>query len=133
MRSRPAGMPEQPAGPRGGSCALGHVVPARAPLLAHAETRTTRIATATAGGDEALEDDLILLVLSPRGSPAKSNSSAVALGVFSCFTRQAFFTSCVSDRVCRDRITEWSGLEGTSVGHPVQPPAEAGSPTAGCT
>jgi len=24
-------------------------------------------------------------------------------------------------------------LEGTSVGHPVQPPAEAGSPTAGCT
>jgi len=25
------------------------------------------------------------------------------------------------------------GLEGTSVGHPVQPPAEAGSPTAGCT
>ena len=27
------------------------------------------------------------------------------------------------------RITEWSGLEGTSVGHPVQPPAEAGSPT----
>jgi len=30
-------------------------------------------------------------------------------------------------------ITEWSGLEGTSVGHLVQPPAEAGSPTAGCT
>ena len=30
------------------------------------------------------------------------------------------------------RITEWSGLEGTSVGHPVQPPAEAGLPTAGC-
>ena len=25
------------------------------------------------------------------------------------------------------------GLEGTSVGHPVPPPAEAGSPTAGCT
>jgi len=25
------------------------------------------------------------------------------------------------------------GLQGTSVGHPVQPPAEAGSPTAGCT
>jgi len=24
-------------------------------------------------------------------------------------------------------------LEGTSVGHPVQPPAKAGSPTAGCT
>jgi len=33
----------------------------------------------------------------------------------------------------QQRITEWSGLEGTSVGHPVQPPAEAGSPTAGCT
>ena len=31
------------------------------------------------------------------------------------------------------RITEWLGLEGTSVGHPVQPPAEAGSPTAGRT
>ena len=28
------------------------------------------------------------------------------------------------------RITECLGLEGTSVGHPVQPPAEAGSPTA---
>jgi len=31
------------------------------------------------------------------------------------------------------RITEWSGLEGTSVGHLVQPPTEAGSPRAGCT
>ena len=31
------------------------------------------------------------------------------------------------------RITECLGLEGTSVGHPVQHPAEAGSPTAGCT
>ena len=31
------------------------------------------------------------------------------------------------------RITEWRGLEGTSVGHPVQPPAQAGSPRAGCT
>ena len=31
------------------------------------------------------------------------------------------------------RITAWSGLEGTSVGHPVQPPAQAGSPSAGCT
>jgi len=31
------------------------------------------------------------------------------------------------------RITECSGLEGTSVGHLVQPPAEAGSPRAGCT
>jgi len=31
------------------------------------------------------------------------------------------------------RITAWLGLEGTSVGHPVQPPAEAGSPRAGCT
>ena len=30
------------------------------------------------------------------------------------------------------RFTEWSGLAGTSVGHPVQPPAEAGSPTVGC-
>ena len=30
------------------------------------------------------------------------------------------------------RITEWWGLEGTSVGHPVQPPAEAGLPTVGC-
>ena len=31
------------------------------------------------------------------------------------------------------RITECWGSEGTSVGHPVQPPAQAGSPTAGCT
>ena len=29
------------------------------------------------------------------------------------------------------RITGCSGLEGPSVGHPIQPPAEAGSPTAG--
>jgi len=29
-------------------------------------------------------------------------------------------------------VTEWSGLAGTSVGHPVQPPAQAGPPTAGC-
>ena len=35
--------------------------------------------------------------------------------------------------VSEDRITEWSGLEGTSVGHPAQPPAQAGSPRAGCT
>ena len=31
------------------------------------------------------------------------------------------------------RITEWQGLEGTSVGHPAQHPAQAGSPRAGCT
>jgi len=31
------------------------------------------------------------------------------------------------------RITEWWGLEGTSVGHPAQPPAQAGSPRTGCT
>ena len=31
------------------------------------------------------------------------------------------------------RIAECLGLEGTSVGHPAQPPAEAGSPRAGCT
>ena len=30
-------------------------------------------------------------------------------------------------------ITECSGLAGTSVGHPAQPPAQAGSPRAGCT
>jgi len=30
-------------------------------------------------------------------------------------------------------FTEWSGLVGTSVGHPAQPPGEAGSPRAGCT
>ena len=29
--------------------------------------------------------------------------------------------------------TECYRLEGTSVGHPIQPPAEAGSPTASCT
>ena len=33
----------------------------------------------------------------------------------------------------RHRITEWSGLEGTSEGPLVQPRAKAGSPTAGCT
>jgi len=31
------------------------------------------------------------------------------------------------------RITECSGLEGTSVGHLVQPPTKAESPRAGCT
>jgi len=31
------------------------------------------------------------------------------------------------------RITAWWGLEGTSVGHPAQTPAQAGSPRAGCT
>jgi len=31
------------------------------------------------------------------------------------------------------RIPVWWGLAGTSVGHPAQPPAQAGSPTAGCT
>ena len=31
------------------------------------------------------------------------------------------------------RITEWQGLEGTSGDPPPQPPAQAGSPTAGCT
>ena len=31
------------------------------------------------------------------------------------------------------RITAWQGLEGTSVGHLIQPPAQAGSPRAGCT
>ena len=31
------------------------------------------------------------------------------------------------------RITEWWGLAGPSVGDPAQPPAEAGSPRAGCT
>ena len=36
-------------------------------------------------------------------------------------------------QTCTARFTEWSGLEGTSVGHPVQPPAQAGSPRAGCT
>ena len=29
--------------------------------------------------------------------------------------------------------SEWWGLEGTSVGYPAQPPAQAGSPRAGCT
>jgi len=31
------------------------------------------------------------------------------------------------------KITAWQGLEGTSVGHLVQAPAQAGSPRAGCT
>jgi len=31
------------------------------------------------------------------------------------------------------RITAWQGLEGTSGDHPAQPPAESGSPRAGCT
>jgi len=31
------------------------------------------------------------------------------------------------------RIPAWSGLTGPSVGHPAQPPAQAGSPRAGCT
>jgi len=31
------------------------------------------------------------------------------------------------------RITECLGLEGPSVGHPTQTPAQAGSPRPGCT
>ena len=31
------------------------------------------------------------------------------------------------------RIPAWQGLAGTSVGHPAQSPAQAGSPRAGCT
>ena len=48
----------------------------------------------------------------------------------------AYTKACVSspeDAVRAYRITAWSGLEGTSVGLLVQPPAKAGSPTAGCT
>ena len=46
--------------------------------------------------------------------------------------------TCVSSLVSLalappNRIPAWSGLEGTSVGHPVPPPAQAGSPRAGCT
>jgi len=33
----------------------------------------------------------------------------------------------------RHRIPECQGLAGPSVGHPAQPPAQAGSPRAGCT
>ena len=33
----------------------------------------------------------------------------------------------------RHRIPAWWGLAGTSGGHPAQPPAQAGSPRAGCT
>ena len=35
--------------------------------------------------------------------------------------------------VISHRIPAWQGLEGTSVGHPTRPPAQAGSPRAGCT
>jgi len=36
-------------------------------------------------------------------------------------------------KIQNHRIPAWQGLAGPSVGHPVQPPAEAGSPRAGCT
>ena len=44
-------------------------------------------------------------------------------------------TGCIGQDIYNlfHRITEWQGLEGTSVGLPVHPPAEAGSPRAGCT
>ena len=40
--------------------------------------------------------------------------------------------TCLATQIIAHRITEWSGLEGTSVGHLVQPPAKAGSPREGC-
>jgi len=39
----------------------------------------------------------------------------------------------VNTGIKNHRITAWSGSEGTSVDPPAQPPAEAGSPRAGCT
>jgi len=42
-------------------------------------------------------------------------------------TDEASFENRLLYQLQNHRITEWSGLEGTSVGHPVQPPAEAGS------
>jgi len=57
-------------------------------------------------------------------------------------THQQWFKGCTKPKLYmlpysqvhkRHRITECSGLEGTSVGHLVHPPAEAGSPRVGCT
>lgn len=76
---------------------LGHVVPTRAPPLTHAKTHTIPIAAAKQGGEDALQDDLILPVLNPllKQRPAESNPSTITLGVFSCFTCQTLFTFCM--------------------------------------
>ena len=48
-------------------------------------------------------------------------------------TYDDFTSQCGGSCLLPVEITEWQGLEGTWGDHPVQPPPEAGSPSAGCT
>lgn len=84
-------------------CMLGHVESPSGPRhsLTHAETRAMRIAAVKQGGDEVLQDDFILPVLNLKPSPAKSNSSTITLGVFSCVTCRTLFTSSCY-QACQD-------------------------------
>jgi len=72
----------------------------------------------------------VILVLEQTSSaPLSSNTG------FSPMLAERLFSPRIAQNTAQTnhRIPECSGLEGTSVGHPAQPPAQAGSPTAGCT
>jgi len=67
---------------------------------------------------------------SPDCKPQSSRASLCKeIGCLPCTLRR----SAQGSSPAYHRITEWQGVAGTSVGHPAQPPAQAGSPRAGCT
>lgn len=85
-------------------------VPIRAPTHTRAETRTTGTAAVKQGGDEALQDDFILLVLNLKPSPAKSNPSTITLGVFFCVTCRTLLTSS-----CYQAFQDIASCQGSSL------------------
>ena len=74
------------------------------------------------------------VLASPAPRPAGSSPAALLRGEGSLTPAASGRLSHHPEKRTGERgITEWWGLEGTSVGHPVQPPAQAGSLRAGCT
>lgn len=100
-------------GLRAGTCR----VPIRAPPHAHAGTRTMGTAAVKQGGDQALQDDFILLVLNLKPSPVKSNPSTITLGVFFCVTCRTLFTSS-----CHQACQDTALCQGSSLLHSPQLP-----------